>query len=100
MGKDRYNPYNSSQYFDLPKPAPIYEPESVLTPAAGMSLMEIESMRRMKRDAEEAAHRTWWEDKFGGYNITGRSALERAVQGESNISQRDCTDDNWRTDRS
>jgi len=60
MGKDRYNPYNSRQYFNLPRPAPEYEASHILSPRSGMSLNQVYELRRMKERAEEIGHMEYY----------------------------------------
>lgn len=85
MKNEKFNPYNYNQYFNLPKPAPEYDPSRILPPRAGMSSAELEHLRELKRRAEEEGRRQIaWNTRDG----TMYPSLRRAIDDAGNIEIR------------
>lgn len=91
MRNEKYNPYDYNRYFNLPKPAPEYDPSHILTPRAGMSFAELENYRRIRREAEEAMRgQIMWNTRSGTIYPDLRSAWNGAAIDEDRIGQPDC----------
>lgn len=90
MGKDKFNPYNSSQYFNLPNPSPIYDPERTLMPKAGMSLGEIDELRRMKDRAAEIDRIGWEMSIDRRLHGSTKSSWEAGRSADEIMGHSDC----------
>jgi len=87
MKSEKFNPYNSSQYFNLPKPPRL------LTPREGMSLVGAENYRRIRREAEKAMQQEYYMSKDRRLHRSGKDALLGSQAAELGWGIRDCGND-------
>ncbi|MDP3013979.1 MAG: hypothetical protein Q8M92_07045 [Candidatus Subteraquimicrobiales bacterium] len=79
MGKDKFNPYNSSQYFNLPKSASEYDPSRTLqSPDIVGYLSAYGQMEtdRIRREADEAMRSQQFYDSNGGVHSNWQDAID------------------------